>query len=371
VARNRASWWPRRFGGRRLSDAQLAAIHAKGQRYTKARNLLSQKPHMTFNPGTGQMEPEDHTPYQRQAPTHVFPHKKSKTGLTKPIEFTPKKLSELRMKAAQHFGESPRVSAAGQLYFKADKERHKKIQRILMARERKIQQKLAKRSGTLRLPEDTNVEIPAGKLRFERTTLPNVGERTVYDPQEVALVKGGSIYPTVTGGRGGSPLKRKKEELPTISGRSIRGIDPNALRFRWKDIISAREKGGVVIRGRLPLKPGLSTSVTGPIKNFRKGKPDPIERIRIQKEKETLRLRKQALRQHVKKIRQNLVKIRQDRRRLEKQIAKRERKRILVAQQTKKKSKIRAFISKITSFGSGNQDRRPYYKELDDPRYRR
>ncbi len=328
------------------------------------------KPHTTYNPGTGQMEPEDYALYQRQAPTHVFPDKKSKTGLTKPIEISPRKLVELRHRAEQQFGESPRRSSSGKFYWTDRKDIKKKIQQIEMARERKLQQRLAKRSGTLRQSEDTDIEIPVSKrFRVERPKIESVSDTVRYDPQEVALLKGGSMRPSVIVPRGGSPLKDFKGKSPNPT-RISRATDSEAIRYRWKDIIKARKEGGVRITGKVPLKSGISSSEVGRrVVSTSKAKLDPIELIRTRKEKETARLRRKALRMHVQKLGQNVKKIRQERKLLEKRIARKDRQRVKIAQKTKRQSRLRTFLSKLISVGGRRQN--IYFKELDDPKYRR
>lgn len=351
----RRNRWPRIRGGRRLSDAQLAAIHAKGQRYTKARQLISGKPHMTYNPGTGQMEPEDYSLHQRQAPTHVFPKKDSKTGLTKPITFTPKKLHELYVRAGQQFGELPIKSKSGKIYFRGDQERQKKIRRFLDARERRMQERMAKHKGVFK-PQESDIEVPVDKrFRIERTPITSVSDTVKYDPQEVLLMGRGSSRPSVTGARGGSPLNRKKGQIPEIAGRTRRGFDPDAIRYRWKDIIETRRRHGVAIKGKPPLKPGLSISDVGKnIKQFplRKRKADPIEKERIRKEKETLRLRKQALRLHLRQLKQNRQKIVQRRQAQARRLKVRERRDLQKSKQLERKSRWQRFLTRLTGLTS-------------------
>lgn len=330
MAKTRKHYWPR-VRRRGLSDSQLRAIHAKGLSYTKTRDAAFKKPHMTFNPGTGKMEPEDYARYQRQAPTHVFPKKESKSGLTKPIEFTPRKLHEMAVRAGQKFGTLPIRSSSGRWYFPISKEKQKKIHRAIVARESKIQKQLAKRSRTFH-PTESNIEVPAGKLRIERVALPNVGENIKYDPQEVITSN------------------------PKASSRSLLSRD------RWKEAIEARKKYGFKFSGRAPLKSGISTSDVGAsVKSMGKTVRDP-------KEKETVRLRKKALRMHIQQLQQRInaskKKQKLNERRAEKRV-----KAIRAAQQKqKKKSRLRTFFSKIISLPSGRRSH-TYYKELDDPQY--
>jgi len=327
------------------------------------------KPHTTYNPGTGQMEPEDYTLYQRQAPSTAglsdreqvkIRRRKTPLNLLKPIDFTPKQMQEMYVRAGQQFGEAPRKSSTGKPYYTSGsrKEVLKRIDRIRAARERKLQQRLAKskRKGTMRLPQDTDVELPTPKnLRIERTPITSVAETIKYDPQEVVLSKGGSTRPTIVATRGGSALK-------TFSGKSTnptqltRVSDSGNIRYRWADIIKARKEGGFRILGKPEMRRGFSTSASKPIISpapVRIGKADQVEKIRLAKEKQTEKLRKQARKQYAGKLRQDLKKLRRERDTLRRRAADRERKRVkqarMMPRKIERKNRWNKFMSRIGS----------------------
>lgn len=323
---------------RHIGRRQWAAIYAKAG-----------KPHTTYNPGTGQMEPEDYTLYQRQAPTTAalsdreqvkLRRRKTPLKLLKPIDFSPKQMREMYVRAGQQFGEIPRKSSTGKLYVtsKSRKEALKNIDRIRSARERKIQQRLAKRKGTLRRPQDAEVYVPKN-LRFERAPIASLAETPKYDPQEVVLGGGGHTRATRSVQRGKGELLKRKVDV-------IRATDPENIRYRWHDIIKARKAGGFKIIGKPEMKRGLSTSVTGPIKGIaRRGKADQIEKIRLKQEKELQRLRKKAKTQYGSQLRRELKGLKNERDRLRKRRNLRASKML----PRERKSRLNRFMSRIGS----------------------